>query len=119
MSESIINPVKRTEVVEKNNSGRWSMAALRFGDAFRPPPLPPVTPRAPTPTRKMSMLLSSSRFMSLIVTSWACSWSCKLIDELSFWESDEMGKQRTKRKKMNNAIHPLSIADLRDRKSVV
>ncbi|RID48384.1 hypothetical protein BRARA_I04899 [Brassica rapa] len=99
------------------------MAALRFGDAFRPPPLPPVTPRAPTPTRKMSMLLSSSRFMSLIVTSaiqgkrqkapWACSWSCsKLIDGLSFWESDEMGKQRTKRKKMNNAIHPLSISDL-------
>lgn len=58
------------------------------------------------------MLLSSSRFMSLIVTSWACSWSCKLIDGLSFWESDEMGKQRTKRKMMNNAIHPLSIADL-------
>lgn len=45
---------------------------------------------------------------------WACSWSCKLIDGLSFWESDEMGKQRTKRKMMNNAIHPLSIADMVD-----
>lgn len=44
---------------------------------------------------------------------WTCPWSCKLIDGLSLWESDEMGKQKTKRKMMNNAIDLLlSISEM-------
>ncbi|AEE29401.1 hypothetical protein AtNW77_Chr1g0017701 [Arabidopsis thaliana] len=83
------------------------MAALRFfGDAFRPPPFPPVTPRPPFPARKMSMLLSSSPpFMSLIVSS-------ALVDGSSFWESNEMGKQRKTRKRKNNATDTVPIAGL-------